>query len=74
MEAVSEVDQVVTEFEVLQEAAGQARKAVIRAADRAGHGCHGIGIMARVHRREQGGLEVRRGRQEAPEGDNDSRT
>ena len=68
VEPIGQLEQVIVKLQVLDESLRELCVPVVGASERAGHGGHGVGVVAGIDRGEQGLLEVLRGGQEAPEG------
>jgi hypothetical protein len=66
VEINGQLDQPIVILQIIKESLRQAGVAVVGARERAGNGGHGVGVVAGIHGREKGLLEVFRGGKEAP--------
>ena len=67
VEPIGQVEQAIVILQIYDEVLREPRVALVGPSDGAGHGGHGVGVVAGVHRCEERLLEVLRGGEKAPE-------
>jgi len=67
VEPIGQVEQAIVILQIYDEVLREPCVAVVGPSDGAGHGGHGVGVVAGVHRCEERLLEVLRGGEKAPE-------